>query len=291
MVKKYREFPKTIKDYAFITLGTVLCAAALKLFLMPYDISAGGFSGVAAIINTLSKNRIPVGTVILMLNIPFFIAAYKKLGRGFAFKTLYSLTLYSAAADIIPIKAIGSEPLISAVYGGAVMGLGLGIVIYFGACTGGTDLMAILINNRARTMSTGLMLFIIDGLVVFLSAAVFGVQKALFAAITVLITSKVIELVTNGASSGSVYIIFSKNSYQIKNRIYSELKRGVTELTAKGGYGGTEFCTILCAVDRRSEAAALKKIINEEDTSAFYMALSAKEIHGEGFSADRKGLF
>ena len=284
-MKKFRSWRKnTVLCYAAVSLGVGLCVTALNFFLIPFNIAPGGFSGIATIVFRITGEKVPVGFTMFILNVPLFIAAYKLLGRTFALRTLYALILYSALADILPVYALGSGDVISSVYGGVIMGAGLGIVIYFGACTGGTDLLAVIINRRVRTMSTGALLFIIDGLVVVASCFVFGIQPALLAVVTVYLTSKIIGFMTEGVAAGGAYIILSSKSTAIKNRIQKELDRGVTELYARGGYSETDFFALICAVDHRSEAAALQKIITDEDPRAFFLAMPAREIRGEGFS-------
>ncbi len=269
-----------------VTLGTAMCVFALNFFLIPFDIAPGGFSGIATIVFRVSNEKIPVGITMLVLNIPPFITAWRALGRSFALRTLYSLFLYSILADVLPVSALAREEVVSAVYGGVIMGAGLGTVILFGGCTGGTDLVALIINRRAGSMSTGTLLFLIDGLVVAVSAFVFGVSSALLAVLSVYLMGRIVGIVTEGPSAGSVYMIFSKKSELIKERIQKELSRGATELSAKGGYLGESFPALVCAVDFRSEAVALQKMISEADPAAFYIALPAKSIHGEGFSRE-----
>ncbi|MBQ4062129.1 MAG: YitT family protein [Christensenellaceae bacterium] len=270
--------------YIFIAVGAILCAAALNLFFVPNSIAPGGFSGIATILYKLSKGRLPIGITMMLLNLPLFVIAIRRLGRTFALKTLYALILFSVLTDVIPAYAVTSDKVLAAVYGGAIMGAGLGIIIFFGACTGGTDLLATIINSVIHTMSTSALLFVIDSLVILASVFVFGMQSALLAAASVYITSKIIEILTESSSAGRAYMIVSQRNAQIKKRIQDEMKRGVTEIYSKGGFTGNDMPVLMCAVDRRSESVMLKKIIEEEDNNAFFIALSANEIRGEGFS-------
>ncbi len=285
---------KKLRDNAFVCylamlLGVAICVFSLNFFLVPHSIAPGGFSGIATIVYQASGKRVPVGLTMLVLNLPLFIFAYKRMGRSFAFRTLFGLLLFSLLADVVPVYSLTDEGFLSAIYGGVLMGAGLGLTVWAGGCTGGTDLLAILINSYIRSVSTGVLLFLIDALVVIVSGIMFGLQPALFAVVTVYLTSKLLGFLTDGAFSGTTYFIISAKSEDIKAAITDKMQRGVTEIPTRGGYSGSEYTAILCAVDKRSESIRLRRIVADIDEKAFLMAWNASEVRGEGFSRIDEG--
>ena len=267
--------------YLCIAAGCVLGGAAYPLFLTPSHIAPGGLSGVAIILNYLWQ--LPVGTTTLALNIPLFIAGYRSMGRVFAFRSLVATVLFSVMIDVLPLKPMTEDPLLNTLFGGVLLGIGLGLILRGGATTGGSDMLAKMVHRKLQFISTGTFLFGIDFLVVAASGIVMGTTEALYAMINIFVSSRVIDAVMIGFSGNKACLIISPAWEQIMSRIMREMDRGVTLLSAKGGYTGEERPTIFCVISR-PEIMALKRIVQEEDENAFMTVMEAHEAIGDGFS-------
>lgn len=270
-------------DYIFIILGTLVTSLSFNLFLIPHKIAPGGLSGIATVIFYVTKGRIPVGVTMLALNIPLFLVGIKELGGGFGLKTLVSTILLSLFIDILKVPSVTDEPILASIYGGVIMGIGLGMVFRGNATTGGTDLFAKIIHRHFHFVGIGWVLFIIDSLVVLTAALVFGPTLALYALVSLYLGTKLIDLILEGINSSKAVILISDNSAQISDRIMKELDRGVTLLHGKGAYTMKEKDVILCIINR-IQMVKLKEIINEIDPTAFVLVTDVREVMGEGFS-------
>ena len=269
-----------------MTVGVAICIFALNFFLLPEKIAPGGFSGIASILYyTLHW---PVGLVVLALNIPCFLLAFRQLGKTFALRTLYALVLYSVLADVIPVFSLAEDTFLACVAGGVLMGAGLGITIYFGGSTGGSDLVAVLIHHHYKFISVGLCIFVIDFAVIVASGIVFDVRSALFALVALYLTTKLIELVTEGLGRAKAFIIISPKYKEIESAIMAQMQRGVTEFFGAGGYSGEKQTILLCMVERGREVVKLKTLVESIDDQAFLVHWEAKEVNGEGFSFMRR---
>ena len=267
--------------YAQILIGCVLGAAAYPLFLTPSHIAPGGLTGVAIIVNYLWN--LPVGTVSLVLNIPLFIAGYRRMGKVFAFRSLIATFLFSLLIDILPLEPMTDDPLLNTLFGGVLLGVGLGFIMRGGATTGGTDMLAKIVHRRLQFISTGVFLFFFDFIVVLASGAAVGTTEALYAMINIYVSSRVIDAVVMGFSGNKACLIISDAWEKIMRRIMAEMDRGVTLLSSRGGYTGRERPTLYCVIGR-AEIMALKRIVREEDESAFLTVMDAHEAIGDGFS-------
>ena len=268
-------------SYLQILLGCLLGAAAYPAFLIPNSIAPGGLTGVATILNHLFSW--PVGTVSLLLNIPLFLIGYKAMGRIFAFRSLIATLLFSLLIDLLPIRPVSTDPLLGTLFGGVVLGAGLGLILRGGATTGGTDMVARMVHRRLPFITVGMFLFILDCLVVVGAAAAIGTQQALYAFISIYVCSKVIDAVMMGFGGNKACFIMSKAWQQITNRLMEETGRGVTHLDARGAYTGNRQPVVLCVASRQ-EIMSVKRIVREEDESAFLFITDAHEALGEGFS-------
>ena len=267
--------------YAQILLGSVIGGAAYPLFLTPNNIAPGGITGIAIILNYLLK--LPVGTVSLILNIPLFLIGYRTMGRIFAFRSLLATIFFSLMIDILPFKPMTDDPLLSTLFGGVLLGIGLGMILRGGATTGGTDMLARMVHRRFQFISTGTFLFGFDFLVVASAGLIMGTTEALYAMINIFISAKVIDAVMIGFSGNKACLIISSAWERIMQRIMTEMDRGVTLLSAKGGYTGESRPTLFCVISRQ-EIMILKKIVQEEDLNAFMTVMEAHEAIGDGFS-------
>ena len=267
--------------YLQILLGSLVAAAAYPAFLVPNNIAPGGLTGVATILNFLF--HWPVGTVSLLLNIPLFIIGYRAMGRIFAFRSLIATVLFSILIDILPIRPVSTDPLLGTLFGGVVLGAGLGLILRGGATTGGSDMVARMVHRRLPFISVGMFLFAVDCLVVLVAAVAIGTEQALYAFINIYVCSKVIDTVMMGVSGNKACFIMTSRWEQITRRLMDEVGRGVTHLEAKGAYTGREQPVVLC-VAARQEIMSVKRIVQEEDEKAFMFITEAHEALGEGFS-------
>lgn len=267
--------------YVQIVLGCLLGGAAYPLFLVPNNIAPGGLSGLAMILNYLFST--PVGLTSLLMNIPLFLIGYKAMGRVFAFRSLVATVLFSATIDLAKLPAMTNDPLLGTLYGGVLLGVGLGLILRGGATTGGTDMIARMVHSKLPFITVGAFLLMIDCLVVILAGVVMGTSEGLYALISIVASSKLIDMVLAGFSSNKACFIITDKWEQVTGHILHDMDRGVTQLTARGAYSGQERPVVLC-VTSPQEVARLKDIVREEDEKAFMFITDAHEALGEGFS-------
>ena len=284
-VKKNPAAAERLFSYIQILLGALIGGAAYPLFLTPNRIAPGGITGIATILNFLLKW--PVGTVSLVLNVPLFLIGYKTMGRIFAFRSLIATVLFSVFIDVLPLRPVINDPMLGALYGGVLLGVGLGLIMRGGATTGGSDMIARMVHKHFSFISTGAFLFAIDFAVVLAASALIGISEALYALISIFLSAKVMDVVIIGFSSNKACFVISTRWQEISARIMKDMDRGVTQLTARGGYTGEERPTLLCVISR-SEITAFKRILREEDENAFVIIVEAHEAIGDGFSVLEK---
>jgi uncharacterized membrane-anchored protein YitT (DUF2179 family) len=272
---------KIIYDFVWITIGTLLLTLSLDLFLAPNRIAPGGISGLAIVLQYIFGW--PVGAVILLINIPLFIISIKILGTGFGAKTLYSTMLLGVSVDVFSfLKPLTYDPMLAAVYGGIIMGLGLGIVFKYGATTGGTDMAAMTIHKYVPFLSVGRILLIIDFIIIVLAGIVFTPELALYALATEFLGIKVIDIVQEGTDYERIAIIISDKYEDISKSILYDMNRGVTELKGVGAYSKKDKNVLLCVVTR-NEVTNLRELVKKADPAAFVILTTAHEVMGEGF--------
>lgn len=276
---------KKILNFLGIALGATIAASGLVLFLIPNKIAAGGASGLATVIYYLLG--LPTGFTMLALNIPLFILAAKQMGRKFILRAFYGVLFFSAAIDFLSLvlEPFTADPLLSAVYGGLLVGIGLGIVIRSGGSTGGTELASRIL-HRYAPVSIGQSLMIIDTAVIVLAGIVFNLELALYGLLSLFVTTKVLDGIQEGFGYAKAALIISKHSDLIAQKIFQEMKRGVTGLTGRGLYTGHTNETLLCVV-YRSEITRLKALVAEIDPAAFVVLSDVKEVLGEGFKENK----
>ncbi len=264
-----------------IILGCVIGAAAYPLFLDPGKIAPGGLTGVAMILKHLFGWEI--GITSLLLNIPLFLVGYKAMGRVFVFRSLCATVLFSFAIDLLKLPEMNFDPMLSAIIGGVLLGIGLGFILRGGATTGGTDMAARMVHRKLPFLSVGMFLFLIDCMVVLAAAVTIGGAEALYALICIYVSSKAIDMVMLGLSKNKACFIMTARWAEVSARIMSEMERGVTQLSARGAYTGNERPVVLCVLSPQ-EVARLKDIVHEADETAFMFITEAHEALGEGFS-------
>ncbi|MFW5992038.1 MAG: YitT family protein [Halanaerobiaceae bacterium] len=272
---------RAVLDYLGITTGAALTALALTIFLIPNKIAAGGLSGLATIIFYLTG--LPVGGMTLLLNVPLLIAGIKILGISFGARTIYGMIMYSIFIDLFRlfVPVLTEDLLLASIYGGVVGGMGLGLVFLSRGTTGGTDMIARLINHFSG-ISVGQGLLIADGIVVFLAGIFFNAEVALYAALAIFISSKTIDLVQEGLVFKKGAFIISSRANDIRKQIINDLDRGVTILQGYGGFTREEKEILYCIINR-SELTRLKRMVYAADQNAFVIITSVHEVLGEGF--------
>ena len=271
-----------ILDYAQIVLGSFIGALGLTMFLVPSKLAAGGVSGIAIVFHYIFG--LPVGWTMLGLNIPLFVAGVALLGKSVGIKTIIGGLLFSVFTEITAGFPVPTQDLIlSTVYGGIVLGVGLGIVFRVRASTGGTDLASMILHHFVPAISVGQGILIIDFFVIILSGFVFNWELAMYAWISLFISSKVIDLIQEGFNYAKAAYIISVKAEEVSNKILTEMDRGVTLLNAKGGFSLEEKNVLLCVITR-FEVSKLKSVVHETDPKAFVIIHDVHEVLGEGFS-------
>ena len=265
-----------------IVLGCIVGGAAYPLFLEPCQIAPGGLTGVAMIINSFTDW--PVGITSLVLNVPLFIVGYRSMGRVFAFRSLVATILFSLTIDVLQLPALTMDPMLGTLFGGVLLGVGLGLILRGGATTGGTDMAARVVHRFLPFVSVGMFLFLIDCMVVIAAGFCFDVMKALYALICIYVNGRVVDMVMLGMSKNKACFIMTEKWENVTSRILKDMDRGVTQLMARGGYSGKDRPVVLCVLSPQ-EVARLKDIVHQEDQAAFMFITEAHEALGEGFSS------
>ena len=274
-----------LKNAILILVGLIFCALGFNLFLIPNNIAAGGFTGIAQLINSVTG--FPVGTVALVLNVPLFLVSMKSLGLRFGMRSLIATIGFSLLLDNLHVPVITHDLWLSTVYGGLVSGLGFGLILRGSATTGGTDMLASLIHRLIPSIRVSVGMFIIDGLVILASAFVYDTAAAMYALICILISNVVIDFVLEGPNSSHSFFIISDKSDKIAARIMQELDRGVTGLEGMGMYSHQHKRVLLCVVSRM-ETVTLRRIVFSVDPRAFVISAKAHDTYGEGFKEIEK---
>lgn len=285
---KFKEKRKIINIKKFLInliqtlFGTALMAIAVDLFLLPNQLSVGGFSGIGTIVHYLFN--LPVGTTVFVLNIPLFILALIKNGKKFFLDSLIGTVSLSIFLNLFEnINIVTHSGFLACIYGGVLSGIGTSIVLNANASTGGSDLFAQIVKAYKPDVKTGSIIVLIDALVVVASTAVFGeIEIGLYSAIAIYIMGKVLDLFFEGIDFAKMMIIISPNYQEISDEINKKIRRGTTAIYGKGMYREEEKELLLCVASRR-EVREIRKIVKEIDKNAFLVITNAREVYGEGF--------
>lgn len=271
-----------VKNYLFAISGSIIMAFGTACFLLPNQLSSGGFSGIATILYYLLN--IPMGITILVLNIPIFIFAFFKEGKSFLFRAIFSTVIFSKFLDVFEkMPLITSDKILSSVYGGVIIGVGLSLVFKGKSSTGGTDLLANMISTYNKEVSIGNILQILDIFVVSLNIIFLKkIEIGLYSAIAIFITNKMIDLFFEGINFSKMIYIISKQNDKISNIINEEINRGVTGFYGKGMYTNNDKMVIMCVAKRR-DIIKIKEIAKSIDENAFIIITDAREVYGLGF--------
>lgn len=265
-----------------IIIGTALVAMSTSLFLLPNQLSSGGFSGIATIIYYLLK--IPLGTTVLVLNIPLFIMSLIKNGKSFFLNAIMGTVGLSFFLNIFEkLKPITTDRFLACIYGGIIAGIGTAIVLKANASTGGTDLLTQIIKAYKPNVRISNLLVILDTLIVAANVIFFKeLEIGLYSAITIYIMGKMLDIFFEGIDFAKIVYIISPKNEEIAKKIGDEIKRGSTSLYGKGMYKKKDIDVLFC-VASRNEVREIRKVVKDIDSSAFIVITNAREVFGEGF--------
>ena len=263
-------------------LGALVMAISVSFFLLPNELSSGGFSGIATIF--YYRLKIPMGITIASLNIPLFLMAGYKLGKRFFLKSLIGTISLSVFIDLLDkYKVVTNDKILAAIYGGLLTGIGTAIILKSRSSTGGSDLVTYIINKYNNKIELGHVITIIDAIIVILNVIFLKkIEVGLYSAITIYLMGLMIDVVFEGIFfSKSLFIISNKNQI-ISNEIQTKINRGITGIYGKGMYENKNKLILMCAVDRR-DIANIKKLILSIDKDAFVVVTNSREVLGYGF--------
>lgn len=276
---------KLLKDYSLITFGALIYALSFNWFFQPNHIAFGGLTGIAQILNRIWP-VLPVGAMVIVMNVPLFVAGVRRMGVGLLLSSLYCMAVSSIFVDIMAAVHTFSpmDPLLASLYGGLTLGFSLGLVLMANATSGGTELLARLLKYHLPNLSMGRLCLAIDLVVIVAYAAAFrSLNNALYGIVALYIATIVMDMVIYGSQRAVLAYIISDHSGTIAAALL-ELDMGITLLNGTGGFSGGEKRVILCAI-RRRQVAMVKELVNERDPAAFVIVCQAHEVLGEGFTA------
>ncbi len=276
---------KNIKSFLWLLAGCVIYGIGTHAFIEPADIAPGGAVGVALMINHVFS-LLPVGKMILVINVPLLILAWFNLSKGFTIRTTFACVLNSFVLDdlVAPICPVyAGDRLLSSLYGGILVGIGMAFIFISGSTTGGSDVVGYLVQKKAPHMPIGKLLLAIDGCILSVSAFVFGnIDAALFGMLSLYAQTKVIDAIIYGSDVGVQAQIVTKHPEIIVKKIIDVLDRSATILEGKGGYSGDKLSVVVCTA-RKSEFPQLKEFVYASDPDAFVMVTQTTEVYGLGF--------
>ena len=280
MNKEHISAKETVMEYLFVIIGAAIIAFGFSVFLFPNQVASGGVSGISTILHGMFGWN--AGLVQYAFNIPLFIAGVIFLGKKFGLKSLVgTLALPFFVIITGSWDAWTLNPLLGAIFGGIVVGFGIGLVFKGQASTGGTDLLAQII-TKYTGLTLGTSVLFIDGIIAVSAALVFDLEKGLYALIGLYVTTKTIDIVQLGFSQSKMVYIITNKQDEVRDAIYAEIDRGVTKLPAVGGYTGQDR-PVLMVVVYQTEFTKLKQVIKTVDPTAFVIVSDAYEVLGEGF--------
>ena len=272
-----------VKSYVVITLGSLLYALAYNIFYAPNLVAMGGLTGLGQVLNAVIP-ALPVGTTVFVMNVPLFFLGWKFIGGHLLVSSLYAMTFSSFAIDVLDMiyQFPPMDTMLAAIFGGALLGAGIGLVFSKGATTGGTDLIARLLKLKFAWLPMGTLVLIPDFIVIVLAALAFGkVESALYGLVSLFITTKVMDMVLYGLDSSKVAYIISDSCKEITDAVMA-MDRGATILHGEGAYSGDEKKVLMVAF-KQKEIVPLKEKVNEIDPRAFLIVCDAHDVLGEGF--------
>ena len=277
-----------IVEYLVLTIGSILSAFALEQFLIPNTILDGGVTGISIIIFKLTG--LPLGALVLLLNIPFIYIGYRNLGKRFLFRTIYSMIVFSLFLSFFELfGTFTEEMLLATVFGGAILGLGVGLIIRAGGCNDGTESVAIVISKKT-SLSVGQLVLVFNLIIYGLAGFFFGFDRAMYSLLTYIITYKVVDFVSEGLEQAKAAMIITDKGTTLSEEIYKRLGRTTTKIRAKGLISGEK--EVMYCVLTRIEIFELRHIVEEMDESAFVTISDVSDIIGDHIkSTNKRKLF
>jgi len=282
--KPYKLSWQSVEDYSLIAFGALLQAFALRLFLVPAHLVSGGVSGMAQIINFYTS--FPLGVMIFLGNVPLFLLGWRYLGGPrFALRTAFAIFTFAIFTDalvlILPSQGITADILLNTLFGGVISGIGYGLVYRGGGTSGGSDILARILNNW-RGISISQSYLLVDSVVILAAGLTFSWENALYALVLLYASGIAAESAMGGSNVVRTALIITADPQIVARRIMEEMQRGVTLLSARGGYTGSDRTVLYCVISR-SEVIRLKSLVREVDPLAFMVIGQAQEALGEGF--------
>lgn len=281
-----KKVKQSIIDILFYVVGCSIYSAAVIIFTDPNQLSPGGLTGVALLLHHFFS--LPTGVMTFLMNVPLIILGFISFGGRFIINTAITIGILSFTLDTLAVvvKPYYTDGILAALFGGIMMGAGLSLVFMRGATTGGTDIAAKFINRKFPFFSMGRIILIFDFLVVAASALAYkNFQSALYSIVSLYVSARVIDSLLYGADGGKLIHVVTEKPDEISNALFKAIGRGVTHISAKGGYTGDEKKLLLCAV-RPPEVSAVQRAIKQCDPGAFVIISDAGEILGEGFKSN-----
>lgn len=269
-----------IKNYIIIIIGSIIFAAGLEFFLIPNKILDGGVIGISMIFQHYLN--IPLGTFIVLFNIPFLYLGYKQIGKGFTISSIFGIIILSIMTLIFhPFPPLVTDPFLACIFGGIILGIGVGLVIRNGGTLDGSEMFSIFVTKNLP-ISVGEMVLSINIVIFIISGFIFSWESALYSMISYFIAAKVMDIVIEGLNDSKSIMIITKEYENISRDIQTKLGRGVTLLHAEGGYSGEDTKVIYCVITRIEESL-LKNIVVSNDKNAFLSIGNIAEVSGGNF--------
>ena len=273
---KKKIFQRTL----LITLGAILMSVGLEIFLVPNNVIDGGITGISIMLSYITGWKL--GVFLFLFNIPFIFLGYKQIGKTFALSTLYGIVILSITTTLLhPVPAFTQDILLATIFGGILLGVGVGLVIRYGGSLDGTEILAILFNNKLP-FSVGEIIMFFNLFILGSAGFVFSWDRAMYSLIAYFVAYKTIDITITGLDESKSVWIISDNASQIGDAIMNRLGRGVTYLNGEGAYSGDEKKVIFCVINRLEEAK-LKEIVTENDGNAFLAVADIAEVRGGRF--------
>jgi uncharacterized membrane-anchored protein YitT (DUF2179 family) len=277
MKRENQHLLRTIQKYVLLFLGSLIAAVGLEIFLVPNDIIDGGIVGISIITSHLSG--IPLGILTFVFNLPFLFIGYKQIGKTFVITSLFSITLFSIFIMLLhPIPGLTNDVLLATVFGGIILGAGVGLILRYGGSLDGTEIIAIIM-NKGTVFSVGQIVMFFNIIIFSCAALVLGWDRALYSMLAYFVAHKAIDIVMEGFDEAKAVMIVSDNGNEIAEAITARLGRGVTFLEGRGGFSN-EKKTIMYSVVTRLEVAKLRSIIMDKDENAFVTINDVSDVMG-----------
>ena len=275
MAKEKHHILKQIVKYACLFAGSVIAAVGLEIFLLPNNIIDGGVVGISIIASVLTD--IPLGVFTFAINIPFLVIGYKQIGKSFVIQSLFSIVVFSVLVSLLrPIPGLTNDILLAAIFGGIILGAGVGIILRFGGSLDGTEIVAIILNKRSM-LSVGQLIMIFN-VVIFISAAIIlGWDRALYSMLAYFVAHKAIDIVVEGVDEAKAVTIITDFPNEIAEAVKSRLGRSVTFWPGVGSFSGDNK-TVIYSVVTRIEVSKLRSIITDIDDNAFVTVHDISEV-------------